>query len=280
CIPQRMLGTYFSHNGALKPLSEAKLSLDNIELVYGFGVYENLRVRHGKIFFPELHVERLLHSATILRLEHTFRSDAILVFLQELVKANDVYDANIKILLLGAGSREQAQLYIMSLNPLFSHKDIYKNGVKAILYKGEREFPQAKSLSMLMSYLAFREAKQQQAYDALLMDRNGCITEGTRTNIFFTDGRILYTPPAEKVLAGVTRKLVIDLAKSSGLLVVEKELKAEELQQYAGFFLTSTSAKILPLTTIQDKQFPIPDLVNELMASFDLFLDEYAERHT
>ena len=151
---------------------------------YGFGVYETLKVRHGVLYFPEMHEERLWHSAEVIGLEHPFRSGDFRQFLDALVEANTVGDANLKALLLGGSSASEARLAIVALNPLFPDRKKYKQGGTVISWRGERVYPQAKTLNMLVSYLAYREAQSQDAYDAILVNRDNQFTEGTRTNLF------------------------------------------------------------------------------------------------
>ena len=203
-----MNGPWFSLNGILKPISEAVVPLDDLAFAYGFGVYEALKVRHGILYFPELHEDRLWLSAKTVGLEHTFVTGDFRRFLDDLVEANNIGDANLKAFLIGGPTAAEARLSILSLNPLFPDRKEYKHGATAIIWTGERIYPQAKSLNMLESYLAFREAQKQGAYEALLVNRHGQITEGTRTNFFVTDGDSLVTAPGAQV--GQNRKEVLD----------------------------------------------------------------------
>src|SRR3989344_5668234 len=175
---------YFSHNGELKPESEAVVPLSNIEYSYGFGEYETIRVANKIPYFLLDHIERLGESARIIGLEHPFLGEAIEKHISGLIKKNEVETANLKMLLIGAQKSEDAQLFIMCLNPLFPDKKLYREGASFVTYEYERAFPHAKTLNMLQSYLAYRNAKENGAYDALLINREGRITEGTRTNFF------------------------------------------------------------------------------------------------
>lgn len=275
-----MLGPYFSHNGKLLPISEAKIDLENIYYQYGFGVYETLKVRKGIIYFTEKHVKRLLNSARIIGLKNRLQAVGIVHDVQNLVKANKISDANIKMLLIGGNSIIENKLYIICLNPLFVDQKFYQQGVKIITYTGERVFPQSKTLNMLVSFLAYREAKKNKAYDALLVNQKKLITEGTRTNLFYTDGSVIYTPPAKQVLEGVTRNTLIQVIRKLGVRFLERELEKDELEKYSGYFLTSTSSKVLPVSLIDRKKFVIPEIVKDLMKEYNNSLDQYVEtRH-
>ena len=247
-----MLGKHFSHNGKLLPTKKAKIAIDDIEFTYGFGVYENLRVRKGKIFFTDEHVERLFRSAEMIELKHQFSFEQIKSWIEKLIKKNKLENCNIKMLLIGG---DNPDLYIMCLAPKFIDKKYYKQGVKVITHEYERFLPQAKTLNMLPSYLIFKKAKEQDAYDVLLLDKENNIVEGTRSNFFVIKNKTLYTTPVGKVLDGVTRRTVIDCAEKNGYEVVEQDIKLSELFNYDGAFLTNTSGKIVPIREVSGESF-------------------------
>jgi branched-subunit amino acid aminotransferase/4-amino-4-deoxychorismate lyase len=269
-------GPFFSLNGVLLPVAEATVPLDDLAFAYGFGVYETLKVRHGVVYFPEMHEERLWHSARTVDLEHPFHLGDFRRFIDALVEANALGDANLKALLIGGHTAGEARLVIMALNPLFPDRKNYKQGGAAITWTGERIYPQAKTLNMLVSYLAFREAQTLGAYDALLVNRNGQVTEGTRTNFFVTDGTALATAPADQVLEGVTQLTLRQVIRDLGIPLVERPLPLSELGSWQGAFLTSTSTKVMPLRQIDGTALPLSPLVDRLRLAYDGWLDAYA----
>ncbi len=264
---------YFSRNGSLKPITEATVSLANIEYAYGFGVYESIRVSRGVVQFPQEHIGRLMESARIIALTHTFSPASIEKSIAELIAHTEAESFNLKILLIGGKTAEDASLSILCFNPLFPDKKLYRDGVHTITYEYERAFPHAKTLNMLQSYLAFRSAKEAGAHDALLIDREGRILEGTRTNFFCINDKTMYTAPEDKILLGVTRKIVLKVAVQNGFNIVQKDIRPGDLKQYDGAFLTGTSIKILPIRSVDDFQFgEQPPALRELMEAFDEFL--------
>jgi branched-chain amino acid aminotransferase len=266
-----MIGKYTIHNGKLIKAKDAKIGVDSIEFTYGFGVYENLKVRNRKVYFLVEHVERLFYSAGQIGLSHNFTPDQIEEWILELVKKNKTDVANVKMLLIGG---KEPDLYIMTLAPKFLDKKFYKSGVKVITKEYERYLPQVKSLNMLPSYLIFREAKEKGAFDVLLIDKNNNIVEGTRSNFFVIKNKTLYTTPVESVLDGVTRRSVIDCAKKSGYEVIEQDIALEGVFNYDGAFLTNTSGKIVPIKTLNDGSFgEICDGLKELMVKYNEYLD-------
>ena len=273
--------SYFSRNGKLLPIEEADISLSNIEYQYGFGVYETIRVSKRIPYFLSDHIERLLESARIIGLAHAFSADSVARASVELIEKNGADTCNIKLLLIGgpstglrAGKVQGATLNILCFNPLFPEKKLYRDGVKTITVRHERDFPHAKTLNMLGSYLAYQKARSLNAYDALLVDRAGNIVEGTRTNFFCIRDRTLFSPPEEKILLGVTRKAVLKTAEQNGFRFEQQDINYTDISAYDGAFLTSTSSNILPIRSIDSTELgETPATLRELVAAFDHFID-------
>jgi len=270
-----MTFTHFSKNGKLLPFDEAVVSVQDLHFQYGFGVYESLRVRDAIVYFIEMHVDRLLESARIIGLEHTFTQEQIIDFIKQVSEKNNLESSNIKMLLIGGRTAEDATLYIFPVQPLYPDRKLYKHGATVETVTYERFMPNAKTLNMLPSYLFFTKAKKNGQYDALLLGHDGTIHEGTRTNFFAIKDMTLVTPPVEFVLDGVIRQTLIATAQKNGYTVKEAKIPLASLRDFDGAFLTSTSTKLLPLTKIDDFVFPeIPENVKKLMKMYDTFLDE------
>jgi branched-chain amino acid aminotransferase len=268
---------YFSHNGHILPIEQAVVPLSSVEYSYGFGVYETIRVAGGVTYFLEQHAERLILSAQIIGLEHNFDETFISNSVRALTKETTAEAYNLKVLLIGGRTAGEADLYITCLSPLFPDRKLYRSGVSVISEHFERLYPQAKTLNMFTSYLAYRRAQQRGAYDALLINQAGCITEGTRTNFFGLKGRTLISPPADDCLHGVTRQHVLSVARSHGFTIQETAMSLEQVSDYDSVFITSTACKVMPIRAV-DKQVwqePISPALQELMKAYDLYIDEY-----
>jgi branched-subunit amino acid aminotransferase/4-amino-4-deoxychorismate lyase len=271
-----MTGAWCSLNGRLIPAAEAAIRVDDIDFTYGYGVYETLKVRRKILYFADLHAQRLLYSASVIALAHNFTAENIRDWIRDLLRANGTADANVKILFVGGSSAAAARLYSMTLNPLFPDRKLYRDGCAAVICRGERVYPQAKTLNMLVSTMAFRQARAAGAYDALLCSRDGFLTEGTRTNLFFTDGAEVFTPPSDTALEGVTKLTLAQALKEEGIPLSERPLPEAELSRWAGYFLTSTSTKVMPLSRIGELSFEIPDITKRIMKLYDAWLERYA----
>jgi branched-subunit amino acid aminotransferase/4-amino-4-deoxychorismate lyase len=264
---------YFSQNGKTLPIEKAVVPLSNIEYAYGFGIYESLRVLEGTVYFIDDHIERLMESARIIGLHHQFDPDFVKNSIYELVETVGLGTYNLKILLIGASKKENTILNILCLNPLFPDRKLYRDGANFITYNYERAFPHAKTLNMLESYLSYRQAKEKNAYDALLVNENGFITEGTRTNFFCIKGKTIFTPFEKDILLGVMRKAMLKTALTNSYKIVETDIKIDDIKSYDGAFVTSTSSKIMPVKSINGSPLGYPDELKKLMELLNDFLD-------
>lgn len=244
---------YVILNGKLIEKQEATISVFNKAMFFDFAVYDSVKIIKGKKFFPDFHVERLINSAKIIQLEHDFKKQDIMKWMDLLIEKNNLQDAMIRFLLLGAASpEEKPQLFLFSLGVTFYNEKDYKKGIKVITFKGERTMPQSKSKDLFLNFIALREASKHNAQDALLIDSEGYIREGTRTNFFAVKQGKLYTAPLSDVVGGITRKIVIKIAKQNNIEVIERKIHNNELKDFDEFFITSTSMNVLPINQIND----------------------------
>lgn len=248
-----IVGNHIISNGRLEAPSGAVFPLDDIDVTYGYGCYETLKVRDGVLFFPEFHEERLLRSAAILGIAHTIAPGEVVAALKALVNAEAARTSNIKIMMTGHEGRP-ADWYVFLLPPVLPPAAVYEQGVSCLLFRGERHFPAAKSLSMLLSTVAYRCATTRGCYDALLVNGRGEITEGTRTNIFYARRGVsdaVFTPPASDVLSGITRRTLMTALAESGVRTIERPLPlADALGGEYALAVTSTSSRVIPVRSL------------------------------
>lgn len=289
-----MIGTFILVNGALAPVSEGAVALDDVDATGGYGCYETLKIRGGVLYFADYHERRLLASAAAVGIEHDLGPGAVAEGLSRLVAANRVADCNLKVMLIGREGRP-ADWYAFLLPPVFPPASAYKDGVACLLFRGERQFPEAKTLSLLMQTAAYRAARRLGMYDALLVDGLDRVTEGTRTNLFFAkrgQDRPLYTPPKGAVLEGVTRATLIEALAEAGIAVEERYLALDEaLSGGYALAVTSTSSRVIqvaglsgPVSSPRPGEVPVaanlepsPEL-SRAASIYDAYLERYAGR--
>jgi len=238
-------------NGKLIPKEEANVSVYNKALFFDFTVYSNIKVVQGKMFLPELEVDKLFESAQAVGIECNFSKDEVVSWASNLVEADNLKDALIRILLVGQEQDSEAQLFLFPVGLTFYPDKFYKQGVKLITVSGERYFPTAKTKNLLMSYHAYQQAAKQNALDALLIDRDGNIREGTRSSFFVIKDGVLIVSPKEKTLEGITKKIILDIA-SKIMKVKEEDIPLSKTGDYDECFISATTMKIMPVIQIDD----------------------------
>lgn len=263
-------------NGAVLDKKDANISVFNKALFFDFAVYDSIKVIKGKSFFPKFHVDRLLESAKLLELDHSFDRDKILSWIDELIKKNNLSDALIRLLLVGSASKDEIpQLFLFPVGLTFYSSKEYNQGIKVITYNGERLIPQSKSKDLLLNFLAYKKATENDAHDALLINFKGKVLEGTRTNFFAVKNNKLYTAPNNCVLEGIIRKIIIDLANKNDIEVIEEEISYDSLNDYDEFFISSTSMNILPIKQINED---VVRVVGPLTKKLITLLKEYYQK--
>lgn len=236
-------------NGKLIREEEAVLPVTRREVFFNFSVYESLKVSGGVPLFVEEHIERFFDSARILDLSHPFYAQEIEESIEALVKADSVEEGTIKLLLVGGVE----PLYIIYTAPLEKYSpEQYSGGIKVITYPGERVLPRAKSNCLLLNYMAGREAARKGALEALLVDRKGMVTEGTRSNLFAVTPRGVLVTAEEDVLYGVTRTHILEIARSNGIDVRFGKIDKRKVTAgaYSELFISSTSMGAMPVAVV------------------------------
>jgi len=252
-------------DGELVPESEAKISVFDHGFLYGDGVFEGIRAYKGVVFKLREHIERLYDSAKFLRIEIPMSKEDLMEAILETVRRNGLSDCYIRVVVtrgvgdLGLDPRKCSKPSIIiiarPMAPLLGKRavsliisSVRRDGVDATNH-------QAKSLNYLNNILAKLEAINAGADDAVMLDSRGFVSEATGENIFIVkDGRIMTPPPTSGILSGITRDCVIELARSLGYEVVERELTPFELLTADEVFLTGTAAEIVPVESVNGRK--------------------------
>ena len=230
-------------NGEIIKESEALVPITSRAVQYSFSVYEALRITHGHIVHLEEHLSRLRASAKAIKLEMVCSDDDIGTWL----KNDGIVDATARILVFGG---DYPCLFITYQDLLTYPDSYYEDGVKCDTYIGERFMPYAKTSNLLMSYIALEQAKAKGCFESLLVNREGLVTEGTRSNFYAITGDVLCTADDNLVLSGITRIAVLKAAKEIGLRISYRAPHCDNLMDYDGCFISSTSMAAMPVSDV------------------------------
>jgi branched-subunit amino acid aminotransferase/4-amino-4-deoxychorismate lyase len=266
-----MKAAHAIRNGALIPAEQASVSVFHKAFFFDYAVYANVKVVRNKLFIPDYEVEKLFESASRLGLQHSFTKKEVVEWAKRLVDEDKLGDALLRLLLIGAAAPdEEPQLFIFPVGLTFYADKLYSRGAPLVTVSGERHLPGVKSKDLLMSFQAFGEAQRVGAIDALLVDSKGSAREGTRTTFYAIKGSELVTAPKELVLDGVTRKIVLELAPSCGLKVVEKEIPLADLlnKKFDELLVSNTTMGVMPVSKINETVYAVGAKTKELIKAF------------
>lgn len=254
-------------DGKFVPKQDARMSVYDHGLLYGDGVFEGIRQYNGRIFEKDAHLRRLFESAQGTRLKMTYTFQQLSDALEETVKINGFRDCYIRLVCTrGAGSLGISPLngcktstFIIADKIQMYPEETYKKGMSIITASIIRNHPNAlspriKSLNYLNNVLAKWEAIDAGVDEAVMLNHLGFICECTGDNIFLVKGGQLLTPPEESgILLGITRQVVMNLARAAGIAVIEKNLTRQDMYIADECFLTGTGAEVVPVTRIDSR---------------------------
>lgn len=235
---------YLFVNGELHPSCEAAI-FDRID---GSSVYEVIKLIEGVPLFFEDHLARLQRSAALMGAGIEKPPAQVRAEINELVVKNGCADINVKLVWYPEKKGSISLTYFVRQD--FPDDRAYRRGAHTILYDGERRNPQIKAVKTSYRERVRALREDAGAYEALLVDDKGFISEGTRSNLFFLIDHQLCTPPSDAVLLGVTRQHVMALCRVLEIDVQEKMLHKDDLNRIEAAFITGTTIDILPIGSI------------------------------
>jgi branched-chain amino acid aminotransferase len=275
-LKSEITNDYIIHNGL--PLKAEEL--DSKRLLEFPGVYEVIRVIDGIPLFWEKHIERFRSSANLINFIIQFSSQDLRKFMRKLMEINNCRAGNVKIV-INNHEKDGQDSYTFFIHSKYPSKTEIQYGVPSILYYGERSNPNAKTTDLTFREGVTAQVEAKKAYEALLVNKENEVTEGSKSNIFLVKGREVFTPPLKSVLPGVTRGFVIDICRDLGLAVHEAAIGIHMLEDIDGLFMTGTSPQVLPLSSVDNLKFESASnpVISEIRISYEKLVMEYIESH-
>ena len=246
-------------NDGLVDEQDAKVSVFDHGLLYGDGVFEGIRVYNSKVFEGPAHLKRLYESAKVIMLDITMDIDTMAEAVDRTVRANNVEEGYIRLIVTrGVGDLglnpficKNASTIIIASEIQLYPEELYEKGLKVISVSSIRNHPlacppQVKSLNYLNNILAKIEAVQAGAAEAIMYNHLGYVAEASGDNVFTVRNGVIFSPPTQAgSLDGITRSVVIELAKKEGIEVQERDLTRFDLYVADEMFLTGTAAEVI-----------------------------------
>jgi branched-chain amino acid aminotransferase len=254
-------------NGVIVPAAEARISVLDHGLLYGDGVFEGIRFYNGQPFRLAAHLRRLDRCAAALRLQIPYDEELLTQAVMRVIAAYGGPHGYLRLVVtrgegrLGLDPRScsKPNAFIIADSLALVSDDIRQRGARLIVAATRRLGadgldPRIKSLNYLNHILARMEANNADADEAILLNHNGHVAEGTADNVFvLRDGVILTPPCSDGALEGITREVVMDIARSAGIQVREQSLGPFDLYTADECFLTGTGAELIPVREIDGR---------------------------
>jgi branched-chain amino acid aminotransferase len=252
-------------NGKLIPRHQAAIAVTDYGFLYGYGLFETMRAYQGEVFRLEDHLRRLSASAKILGIP--IKTKELKSAVAQTIRANRLASARVR-LAISAGEGEMnadpstcksPTVLIIAQRYTPYPPSVYEEGLRAVVSSIRRNsqspLARLKSASYLESISARQEARKAGAEEAICLNDKGFLAEASMSNIFIVTKGLLRTPGLDSaVLAGITRKIVLELASQLGIPTKEEDIRPDELFEAEEAFLTNSLIEVMPLTEVDKKK--------------------------
>ncbi len=253
-------------NGEFVPEREAKVSVFDHGFLYGDGVFEGIRAYNGRVFRLKEHVDRLYDCAKVIDLQVPISREEFMEAILETLRRNRLRDAYIRPIVsrgvgdLGLDPRKCRKPTVIIITKPWGklYGDLYEKGLRAVTVTVRRNAidslpPNVKSLNYLNNIFAKIEANAKGGDEAIFLDHNGYVSEGSGDNVFVVKNGTVCTPPTLNNLRGITRAATIELIQQLGIEFRETNIGLFDLYSADEIFVTGTAAEIAPITVIDGR---------------------------
>ena len=271
------------YNNELVEWQDAKLHVISHGLHYASLVFEGLRVYEGQIFKLEEHTDRLFQSAELMDMKIPYSKEEINQSTKKIVSVQNVLNGYVRPFawrgseMMGVSAQNTRINVAIATGEWGEYFDpkLKLDGIRLDVSRWKRPAPdtipwksKAAGLYMICT-LSKHEAEKKGYSEALMLDHEGNVAESTSANIFFKDkDGNLHTPIPDSFLDGITRRTVIEIAKSKNIKVYERKILPNELPNFVGCFLTGTAAEITPVASILENKFQVCNTIIDLSESY------------
>ncbi len=244
-------------DGKIVPLAKARLSLSDLGVLRGYGVFDFLRTYNGKPFYFHEHFARFKRSADIIGLNVPVGEVMVRDLITKLCRKNRVADASIRMVLTGGETKDgfgmTSPSFFILMEDLYQFSEsVFTKGAKIITHEYERSFPRAKTTNYSTA-LALKTKKERAGAVEILYTKNKLVLEASTSNIFLVkNGRI--STPEDGVLHGITRGIVLALTRELGIPHACRPVRVSELAIADEVFLTATNKDVTPIVSIDGKK--------------------------
>lgn len=255
CKGAQLVDVYYI-DGKFVPADEAEIPIDDLAILRGLGIFDFMRTYYGKPIFLKEHIARLQQSARQIGLDLTWTEQELTDIVQQVLRRNGHREVSIRIVVTGGSSPDfitpqgnpRLLILVNAMTPV--PEWWHTKGVKVITLESERNIPSAKSIDYIPAIVALKAARDQDALEAVYVNRNGMVLEGTTSNLFIFSGNTLITPGKE-ILSGITRQTVLDLAGDISTVDI-RDIPRMDLLKADEVFITGSNRMVVPVIQVDD----------------------------
>jgi len=250
-------------NGEYLPLDQAKVSVLDRGFIFGDGIYEVIPAYAGKALRFEHHMQRLQRSLDAVRITNPLSHEQWQKIIDKLIATTGSQDQSVYLHITRGVARRDHSFPHKSEHTVFAmsnilqavNPELLKSGINAITLDDIRwQYCNIKSISLLPNILLRQQAVDKDAAEAILI-RDGNVTEGAASNVFIVSNGVIKTPPKDhKILPGITRDLIVELAKEHAMPIEEISISEQEFFNADEVWLSSSTKEVLPVTQINGQQ--------------------------
>ncbi len=280
-------------NGQYVTRQNAMIGAEDRAASFGDGVYEVILIKQGCMIDEKAHEKRLERSLGGLQMDAPMAWNAIKLIIRRLLRLNHLLTKDVALYLqVSRGEAKRDHPFPVNITPSlfisvspakFLNKSYYEKGASAITTEDIRWLRRdIKSTSLLPNVLAKQQAAEANVAEAILIEKDGTVTEGSSSNLFLVNdaGELLTHPADRHILNGITRMGVIAVAKEQGVKVREERYHEDMLRNAKELFITSTTKHILPITFVDGKpiyQGEVGEVTSKLISAYKNFIDAQKE---
>lgn len=239
-------------------------------------IYEVIRVIDKKPIFLKEHLERLNNSLNLSGYNETLEFNRFKASVELLIAENEFTNCNIRVSFFIKDDEPVVLMYYVKSS--YPTAEMFKNGIYVITLKKHRKNPNVKFFETELRDSIDKSLSEKGAFEAILVNNDDTISEGSKSNVFFVCDDKLVTSMDSEVLLGVTRGKVVEVCERNGIIVEKRRINISELKKFDGAFITGTSNNVLPIRAIDDIVY---DSVNNktVNKASELYLAEMAKEY-
>lgn len=268
-------GSYYMLDGVM---SET-ISMPEIDGSKTKIVYEIIRIVDRVPLFLEDHMVRMLHSAQSIQLAMQWDLSDIKKDIVWVLDKNHLTHCNIKVMIFSLEGMLHRMLYISK--SYYPSSEEVEKGLPVSLVAWERHNPNAKIINTTYKEQVSNKIKEDGVFEVLLVNGNQTITEGSRSNVFFVKNGKVVTAPGEQVLRGITRQYILNACQNLNIPIEERALQVEELEEIEGLWISGTSIKVQPISSIGSRSYSsgTHPVIMAIRDEFNRIVEEYIRSH-